>query len=67
MSHLRLIGFPFRRLLRIAGITVEVFLPASTRGLRRMNQVYVSVYISTSLFVHRDVNVTTIPTSALTV
>jgi hypothetical protein len=26
------IGFPFCRLLRLAGITVEVFLPASTRG-----------------------------------
>jgi hypothetical protein len=25
-------GFPFRRLLRLAGITVEVFLPAATRG-----------------------------------
>jgi hypothetical protein len=26
--------FPFCRLLRLAGITVEVFLPASTRGSR---------------------------------
>jgi hypothetical protein len=26
-------GFPFCRLLRLAGITVEVFLHASTRGL----------------------------------
>jgi hypothetical protein len=26
-------GFPFCRLLRLIGITVEVFLPASTRGL----------------------------------
>jgi hypothetical protein len=31
-SHLRLIRFPFRRLLRLTGITVEVFWPASTRG-----------------------------------
>jgi hypothetical protein len=31
LSHLRLIRFPFRLLLRLAGITVEVFLPASTR------------------------------------
>jgi hypothetical protein len=26
------LGFPFRHLLRLAGITVEVFLPASTWG-----------------------------------
>jgi hypothetical protein len=26
-------GFPFCRLLRLVGITVEVFLPASTRGV----------------------------------
>jgi hypothetical protein len=32
LSHLRLIRFHFRRLLRLAGITVELFLPASTRG-----------------------------------
>jgi hypothetical protein len=32
LSHLRLIRFPFRRLLRLAGITVEVFLPTSTQG-----------------------------------
>jgi hypothetical protein len=32
LSHLRLIRFPFRRLLQLAGITVEVFLPASTQG-----------------------------------
>jgi hypothetical protein len=31
LSHLRLIRFPFRRLLRLAGITVRVFLPASTQ------------------------------------
>jgi hypothetical protein len=31
LSHLRLIRFPFRHLLRLAGITVEVFLPACTR------------------------------------
>jgi hypothetical protein len=30
LSHLRLIRFPF--CLRLAGVTVEVFLPASTRG-----------------------------------
>jgi hypothetical protein len=33
LSDLKLIRFPFRRLLRLAGITVEVFLPASTRGI----------------------------------
>jgi hypothetical protein len=33
LSHLRIIRFPFRRLLRLARITVEVFLPASTRGV----------------------------------
>jgi hypothetical protein len=32
-------GFPFRRLLRLAGITVEVFLPASTRGLAELIRV----------------------------
>jgi hypothetical protein len=32
LSHLRLIPFPFSRLLELAGITVEVFLPASTQG-----------------------------------
>jgi hypothetical protein len=32
LSRLRLIRFTFRRLLRLSGITVEVFLPASTRG-----------------------------------
>jgi hypothetical protein len=37
LSHLRLIWFPFRRLLRLAGITVEVFLPACTRGRHRIN------------------------------
>jgi hypothetical protein len=26
------IRFPFRRLLRLKGITVKLFLPASTRG-----------------------------------
>jgi hypothetical protein len=30
-------GFPFCRLLRLAGIMVEVFLPASTRGRHRKN------------------------------
>jgi hypothetical protein len=34
LSHLRLIRFPFHRLLRLAGITVYVFLPASTRGTK---------------------------------
>jgi hypothetical protein len=32
LSHLRLIRFPSRRLLRLAGITAEVCTPASTRG-----------------------------------
>jgi hypothetical protein len=32
LSHLRLIRFPFRRLLRLAGIAVEVFIHASTQG-----------------------------------
>jgi hypothetical protein len=32
LSHLRLIRFPFCRLLRLAEITVKVFLPASTQG-----------------------------------
>jgi hypothetical protein len=31
LSHLRLIRLPFCRLLRLAGIMVEVFLPASKR------------------------------------
>jgi hypothetical protein len=31
-------GFPFNRLLRLAGITVEVFLPTSTRGRQRINE-----------------------------
>jgi hypothetical protein len=30
-------GFPFCCLLRLAGITVEVFLPASTRGRHRIS------------------------------
>jgi hypothetical protein len=32
LSCLKLIRFLFRRLLRVAGITVEIFLPASTRS-----------------------------------
>jgi hypothetical protein len=32
LSHLRLLGSPFCHLLWLAGITVEVFLPASTWG-----------------------------------
>jgi hypothetical protein len=43
LSHLRLIRFPFRRLLRLAGITVGVFLPASTRGIHLL-----SVYVGSS-------------------
>jgi hypothetical protein len=31
-------GFPFCRLLRLAGITVEIFLPASTRGRHRISE-----------------------------
>jgi hypothetical protein len=37
MSHLRLLGSLFCLLLRLAGITVEVFLPASSRGRHRIN------------------------------
>jgi hypothetical protein len=34
-------GFPFRRLLRLAGITMELFLPASTRGtFNRLQALY---------------------------
>jgi hypothetical protein len=32
LSHLRLIRLPFRRLLRLARITVEALLRASIRG-----------------------------------
>jgi hypothetical protein len=38
LSHLRLNRFPFRPLLRLAMITVEVFLPASTRGFFQLKK-----------------------------
>jgi hypothetical protein len=38
-------GFPFCRLLRLSGITMEVFLPASTRGvMRALSYLRLSLY-----------------------
>jgi hypothetical protein len=54
LSHLRLIRFPFRRLLRLAGITVEVFLPASTRGRHGINahRTHTNIHASSGIRTH---------------
>jgi hypothetical protein len=47
-------GFPIRRLLRLAGITVEVFLPASTRGRHRINthRTHTNIHASSGIRTH---------------